>query len=124
MKLAILAALVAAPAAAPALAWDSDSAIGNETTTVDAAQDKVQSPTTAEAKPPVEFKVPAGYRARKRGKNTVYCKKDMESGTRFAQEKCYDEVQLKEMEAAREEEQARVDQMRKVCAAGGECGGN
>lgn len=70
MMLAIVAALMAVPG----FAWASVSAIGNETTTVDAAQDKVQSPTTAEAKPPVEFKVPAGYRAKRRGKNVVYCK--------------------------------------------------
>jgi hypothetical protein len=119
MMLAILAALMTAPV----LARASDSAIGNETTTVDSAQEKVVSPTTAEAKPPVEFKVPAGYRAKKRGKKVVYCKKDMESGTRFAQEKCYDEVQLKEMELAREEEQTKIDQARKICSNLEACGG-
>lgn len=119
MRLATLVALVAVPG----LAWASPSAIGNETTTVDAAQDKVVSPATAEAKPPVEFKVPAGYRAKKRGKKMVYCKKDMESGTRFAQEKCYDEEQLQAMELVRAEEQAKIDQARKVCAVSNECGG-
>ena len=117
--LAFLALLMAAPG----LARANDSAIGNETTTVDAAQDKVQSPTTAEAKPPVEFKVPAGYRAKRRGKHVVYCRTNLESGTRFSQEKCYDEVQLREMELARAEEQVKIDQARKVCTVAGECGG-
>ena len=105
------------------LAQASDSAIGNETATADQAQDKAETETADEAKEPEEFKVPAGYRAKKRGKKVVYCKKDMESGTRFAQERCYDEVQLKEIELAREEGNATFDQSRKICSNLEACGG-
>ncbi len=105
-----------------ALAQDSDSAIGNETLTADQAQDKAESATAAEAKEPDVFTPPPGYKAKKRGKKVVYCKKDMESGTRFASERCYDETQLKALDAAREEEQADFDQSRKVCASVQHCG--
>jgi hypothetical protein len=106
-----------------ALAQDSDSAIGNETPTADQAQDKAESATAAEAKEPDVFTPPPGYRARKRGKKVVYCKKSMESGTRFASENCYDEAQLKSMETARQEDQTRFDQARKVCPGLDTCGG-
>jgi hypothetical protein len=53
----------------------------------------------------------------------VYCKKTMESGTRFAQEKCYSEEQLRAMDATREEDTAKLDQTRKVCASLENCSG-
>ena len=105
-----------------AFAGDNDSAIGNETPTADQAQDKAESDTTDEAKPAEPFKVPAGYQVKKRGKRMVYCKKAMESGTRFSQEKCYSEEQLRAMDAEREQEQANFDQSRKVCANVESCG--
>lgn len=106
-----------------ALAQDSDSAIGNETLTADQAQDKAESATAAEAKEPDVFTPPPGYKAKKRGKKVVYCKKNLESGTRFASESCYDEARLKEMEMARQEDQTRFDQVRKVCPSLDTCGG-
>ena len=106
-----------------ALAQESDSAIGNETPTADQAQDKAESVTAAEAKEPDVFTPPPGYKAKKRGKKVVYCKKNMESGTRFASENCYDEAQLKSMETARQEDQTRFDQSRKLCSNLEACGG-
>jgi hypothetical protein len=120
MMLAILMAIVAGTA----FAGDSDSAIGNETPTADQAQDKTESETTEDAKPEEPFKVPAGYQAKKRGKKTVYCKKAMESGTRFSQEKCYSEEQLRAQEADREQDQADFDQNRKVCGGLESCSTN
>lgn len=119
MMLAVLMAFLAGAA----LAQDGDSAIGNETPTADQAQDKTETDTADEAKEPEEFKIPAGYQAKKRGKKVVYCKKSMESGTRFSQEKCYDETQLREMELAREQEQSTFEQNRKVCSNLESCSG-
>jgi hypothetical protein len=119
MMLAVLMAFLAGTA----LAQDGDSAIGNETPTADQAQDKAETETADEAKEPEEFKVPAGYQAKKRGKKTVYCKKAMESGTRFSQEKCYNEEQLRAMSAEHEQDQTTFDQNRKVCSNQDSCGG-
>ena len=122
MRGTMLAVLIAF-LAGTALAQDGDSAIGNETPTADQAQDKVETDTADEAKEPEAFKVPAGFLAKKRGKKTVYCKKSMESGTRFSQEKCYNEEQLREMSTAHEQEQATLEQNRKVCANLESCSG-
>lgn len=119
MMLAVLMAFLAGTA----LAGTGDSAIGNDTPTADQAQDKAEADTADEAKEAAPFKVPAGYMAKSRGKKTVYCKKSMESGTRFAQEKCYSEEQLRAMDASREEDSAKLDQTRKVCASLENCSG-
>lgn len=106
-----------------AVAKDSDSAIGNETLTADQAQDKAETTTTAEAKEPDVFTPPPGYKAKKRGQKVVYCKKDMESGTRFGSERCYDETQLKAIETAREQAQIDFERSRKICSNMEACGG-
>ena len=120
MMLAILMGF----AAGLAFAADNDSAIGNETPTADQAQDKAEADTTDEAKPEEPFKVPAGYQPKKRGKRMVYCKKALESGTRFSQEKCYSEEQLRAMDAEREQDQVSLDQNRKVCGTVESCSTN
>jgi hypothetical protein len=98
-------------------------AIGNETPTAEQAPDKAASEAVAEAKEQEPFKVPAGYQAKTRGKKVVYCKKALESGTRFSQEKCYSEDQLRTMSAERDQEQSTLDQARKVCATPESCAG-
>ena len=117
--LAIFVAMLVCAVAAQAFG----SAIGNETATADQAQDKAETDTADEAKEPEEFKVPAGYRAKKRGTKMVYCKKDMQSGTRFAQERCFDEAQLRQRELAREQENSTLEQSRRVCATTEACAG-
>ena len=119
MMLVVLMAFLAGNA----LAGDGDSAIGNETPTAEQAQDKAEPETANEAKEPDVFKVPAGYQAKKRGKKVVYCKKSMESGTRFSQEKCYSEETLRQMEMAREQDQTDIEQSRKVCGNLESCSG-
>ena len=120
MMLAVLMGLVSGFV----FAADNDSAIGNETPTADQAQDKAEADTTDEAKPEEPFKVPAGYQPKKRGKKMVYCKKAMESGTRFSQEKCYSEEQLRAMEGERDQDQVTLDQSRKVCGTADTCSAN
>jgi hypothetical protein len=118
MMLAVLMAFLAVPA------YAGDSAVGNEIPAATQAPDKAKTETVDDAKPEEPFKVPAGYQVKKRGKKTVYCKKAMESGTRFSQEKCYSEETLKAMESSREAEQTSFDQTRKVCANPESCGAN
>lgn len=118
MMLMVLAALLTSTALA------DPGAIGNETPTAEQAPDKAIAETVDEAGEAEPFKVPAGYQPKKRGKKVVYCKKAMESGTRFSQEKCYSEEQLRAMDAEREQDQANFDQTRKVCASSESCAGN
>ena len=123
MRQILLPTLVAL-AMAPALGWASPDPISNETVSTEPAQDKAESPTAAEVKPDEAFTPPPGYRQKKRGKKMVYCKKDLESGTRFASEICYDEEQLREMQRSREIEKTAFDQSRRLtCSNPDSCAG-
>lgn len=107
-----------------ATAFADPGAIGNEIPTAEQAPDKAASESADEAQAPEPFRVPAGYQPKQRGKKVVYCKKSLESGTRFSQEKCYSEEQLRAMSAERDQDQASFDQTRKVCANPESCAGN
>jgi hypothetical protein len=107
--------------AGAALAQEGDSAIGNETPTADQAQDKTETETADETKEPEEFKIPAGYQAKKRGKYTVYCIKDATIGTRFQTERCFDEAQVREYLLALEIQKRDIDRIRSTCVTASVC---
>ena len=65
---------------------------------------------------------PDGWRPKKRGNFTVYCRKDQAMGTRFPKETCYDEAGIRAMLAAQLEDREKVDQMRRICAGDASCG--
>jgi len=70
-----------------------------------------------------EFVPPDGWRPKKRGKFTVYCRKEYNAkGTRFPTETCYDEAGIRAMLAAQLEDREKVDQMRRICAGDASCG--
>lgn len=71
------------------------------------------------------FVPPDGWRPRKRGQFTVYCRKDFNvKGTRFPAETCYDEASLRAMVQQQLDDRASVDQMRRICAGDASCGAN
>ena len=43
----------------------------------------------------LDFELPAGFKAVKRGEIVVYCQKDATAGTRFKTRKCYNEERLR-----------------------------
>ena len=43
----------------------------------------------------LDFELPPGFKAVKRGEIVVYCQKDATAGTRFKTRKCYNEEQLR-----------------------------
>lgn len=69
------------------------------------------------------LKLPPGFKAKKRGKYTVYCQKDTPMGSRFPSEKCYDERGMRDYIADQRENQKQVDQMRRICGSMEACGG-
>ena len=99
-----------APAAAEATAATPAPAVGIQ---VAVAEEKAAEPV----------KLPPGFREKKRGKYTVYCRKDVAMGSRFASEKCYDERGLREYIDDQRENQKQVDQMRRICGSMDACGG-
>ena len=83
------------------------------------ASEPEKTATAAEAEP---FVPPDGWREKKRGKYTVYCRKDTEMGTRFQKETCYDEEGIRVMLAAQQDDREKVDQMRRICGSQAACG--
>jgi hypothetical protein len=62
-----------------------------------------------------------GYQVKVRRGTTLFCKSEASLGTRFVDEKCYNQDQL---EMVLEKQQAQRDALQQsVCAGGGACGG-
>jgi hypothetical protein len=80
------------------------------------------SATAEENKEMEDSKPPPGYRVKKRGDTTLFCRRDSEVGTRFAVEKCYSEEQLVELELQNDAARQRIDQTRRVCSTQEVCG--
>ena len=109
-------------AALPALAQDA--AIADETApaadATSAAADTVDAAKAAE--PGTEpFVPPPGFKTKKQGNMTLYCKKDAAVGTRFKTEKCYSEDQVREYLLALEIQKRDIDRIRSTCATGAVC---
>jgi hypothetical protein len=69
------------------------------------------------------FVPPDGWRAKKRGKFTVYCRKDYHvRGTRMPAEVCYYEAGIRAMVQQQRDDQERIDQLRRICAGDSSCG--
>lgn len=84
-----------------------------------AVADEPEKAPAADEKP---FVPPDGWREKKRGKYTVYCRKESEVGTRFQKETCYDQEGIRAMLAAQQDDREKVDQMRRICGSQDACG--
>jgi hypothetical protein len=88
-----------------------------------AAKAPAEQTAAAQPAPEKEFTPPDGWRPKKRGKFTVYCRKDYNvKGTRFPAETCYDETGIRAMLEAQREDQTQLDQMRRICGNDATCG--
>lgn len=134
MRAILLAALAAAvTGAAPALCDEPTTSPEQAAPAVkaQAAEARADEPATAELaaadvpKASAEDKiyVPPGFKVKKRGKFTLYCRKEEAMGTRFPVEKCYDEQGIREYVLDQRENQKQVDQMRRICGSMEACGG-
>lgn len=95
--------------------WMALAGAGLACATEPAAQDKGEK-----AEP--EFKPPPGYKPKTRGDKVVYCRKELIEGTRFTKDRCYDKVQLKEIESLMEQQRREMDQRRRICPNPTACG--
>lgn len=98
MRVLILAILLAI-AAVPAMAGDSEKP---------AAQTK-------------EFKPPPGYKTRRHGDQTYYCRKTVEIGSRFPVTSCYSQEQLEAMLVENDRQRREIEQHRSICSNPAEC---
>lgn len=88
-----------------------------ETTTTAAAPSAAAQP----AGEPTAFKPPPGYKTKIQDWNVVYCRKTPVLGSRFPQEVCMTEGELKEHLAAMETMKRDKDQVSRVCTSAAGC---
>ncbi len=86
----------------------------NQPTATDAASDKKEIS--------FEERLPPGFRVKKRGKFTLYCKTDTPLGTRFKSETCYDEPNMRAYMLELQENKSDVDRIRNICSNPCACG--
>ena len=110
--LRVVAAFLIASTAGTALALRAPMA--DETPAADAAKQETASTDAASQKAEIPFaeRLPPGFKVKKRGKYTLYCKTDTPLGTRFKHETCYDEDQMRAYLLALDENMVDVDRIR------------
>ena len=109
-------------AALPGLAQDA--AIADETSpAADAANAKADDAEAAKSADTgtESFVPPPGFKTKKQGNMTLYCKKDTTVGTRFKTEKCYNEEQVRDYLLALEVQKRDIDRIRSTCANAAVC---
>lgn len=70
-----------------------------------------------------EFKTPAGYKKKKKGDQTMYCRSQTPIGTRFPTEYCYTQAQLERVLKSKQGMQDDVAMRQRMCTTGSACGG-
>jgi hypothetical protein len=98
--------------------------IADETPAADVASTQADSsqPAVEKAEIPLADRLPPGFKVKKRGKYTLYCKSDTPLGTRFKSETCYDENNMRAYMLALQENKSDVDRMRNICSNPCACG--
>ena len=116
MRTAVLTALciLAGCAGAPSA---PDASVAE--TAAPAAAAAAPAAASADAKP--QFKPPPGYKAKIQDWNVVYCRKTPVLGSRFPQEVCMTEAELKEHLAQVETMKRDKDQVSRVCTSAAGC---
>jgi hypothetical protein len=71
---------------------------------------------------PLADRLPPGFKVKKRGKFTLYCKTETPLGTRFKSEQCLNDVQMRDYLIALQENKSDVDRMRQICSNPCTCG--
>lgn len=67
---------------------------------------------------------PSGYKQKKLGSNTVYCKKDTTLGSRFPTEFCFTEDELKDMERRGDDMRTNKQKVSGLCGGAAQACGN
>ncbi|MCJ7453212.1 MAG: hypothetical protein MUO39_12165 [Steroidobacteraceae bacterium] len=103
-------------AEAPATAQQVPAAAASPEATASASEAVTpRDATTSQPNPsdpaPAEFKIPAGYKAVKRGLDTVYCKSEKPTGSRVPERVCYSREQLEAIERRTEQDRQNLKQM-------------
>jgi hypothetical protein len=101
---------------------DDSSATGVEPPTAAVVAEKPEPAAEANANKPQEVTLPPGFKKKKRGKYTLYCKTESTTGSRFTFERCLDDAQLRDYILALQENKRDIDRIRSTCSNICTCG--
>ena len=96
--------------------------MADETPAADAATPPAAEAVADKKEIPIGERLPPGFKVKKRGKFTLYCKTDTPLCTRFKSETCYDEPNMRAYMLARQENKSDVDRIRNICSNPCACG--
>jgi hypothetical protein len=69
-----------------------------------------------------EFRTPSGYKKKKRGDTTMYCRYETPIGTRFPTEYCFTRSQLERIQKSKQGMQDDVAMRQRMCTTQSACG--
>lgn len=122
MRILVVIALAMLAGCSSAPPKPETTAVNAAPVTNDAAAAERTSEAAAEgASEAKAFKPPPGYKAKIQDWNVVYCRKTTVLGSRFPQEVCMTEGELKEHMAAMETMKRDKDQVSRVCSMAAGC---
>lgn len=70
----------------------------------------------------MEDRLPPGFKVKRRGQYVMYCKSETPIGTRFRQETCLDDAQMRDYLIWLQENKAEIDRIRATCSTKKACG--
>ena len=101
---------------------DESGATAGEPPDTAVAADRPATAAEADADKPQEVTLPPGFKKKKRGKYTLYCKTESTTGSRFTFERCFDDAQLRDYILALQENKRDIDRIRSTCSNICTCG--
>jgi len=125
LPLLVILAAVPAMAAEPAPEAPAEPASAAAPAATEAAPAAAAAPAeaAAAAAPAEEFRIPAGYKKKKRDGETVYCRSQTPVGTRFPTEYCFTKNDLERIEKSKQSMQRDMQLRTKMCTTGSACSG-
>ena len=114
MLLTLIAVSTTAGAAEPAAPTQSSTAAASSVAVPAEAPASAVLAAAEEAAP--AFKPPAGYSTKKKGDQTLYCRKETPIGTRFASEYCFTQEQLQRIGKSSQSMRDDVARRQKTCS--------
>lgn len=116
--------LLAFSATAVAADPPTDTAAPEATESASTISEEANKLVEQDAAEEAEFRTPAGYKKKKKGDKTMYCRSQTPTGTRFPTEYCYTQAQLERVLKSKQGMQDDVAMRQRMCTTGSACGGS
>jgi hypothetical protein len=113
--------LLAFSATAVAADPPTDTAAPEATESASTISEEANKLVEQDAAEEAEFRTPAGYKKKKKGDKTMYCRSQTPTGTRFPTEYCYTQAQLERVLKSKQGIQDDVAMRQRICTTNSAC---